>query len=361
MVFFLIILLLIIFNGLSFCGAGEFNGDYLNKRNTTAINGIFVILVVFSHYAQYAPFGGVFDEPYLALREHLNQLVVATFWFYSGYGMMEAIRRTEGGYVSKLPVKFWQLMLRFDVAVLIFWVMNAALGTVFPLKTLLLSLPGWGTVGNSNWYIFAMLVEYILMYAAFRLGSVISSKRGRLAGLILMFVLTIAFVFVLMKAGRPGYTYNTVIILPFGAFWSEFRDKIEKFVMKSDVSYVFCFTAALGIYVVSFFKRWSFGIEGYTVWAIMFTVLLVMVTMKISIYNPLLEWFGKHIFSIYILQRIPMTLLARFGCIDNHKYISLIVVFATTMLIALLFEKFTDRVIAAINNGIGKKEIKPAA
>ena len=361
MAFFLIILLLIIFNGLNFSSGGEFNDNYLNKRNTVAVNGIFVILVVFSHYAQYAPFGGVFDEPYLALREHLNQLVVATFWFYSGYGMMEAIRRTEGGYVSKLPVKFWQLMLRFDVAVLIFWAMNAALGNVFPLKTLLLSLPGWGTVGNSNWYIFAMLVEYILMYAAFRLGGTISSKRGRLAGLVLMFIFTIAFVFVLMKAGRPGYTYNTVIILPFGAFWSEFRDRIEKVVMKNDLTYLLTLTAVLGVYVVSFFKRWSYGIEGYTVWAIMFTVLLIMVTMKVSICNPLLEWFGKHIFSIYILQRIPMTLLAHFGCVESHKYISLIVVFAVTMVMALLFEKVTDFIIMLINKAFSKKEIKAAA
>jgi hypothetical protein len=109
--------------------------------------------------------------------------------------------------------------------------------------------------------------------------------------------------------------------------------------MKSDITYLLVLTAVLGVYVVSFFKRWSFGIEGYTVWALMFTTLLIMVTMKVSICNPLLEWFGKHIFSIYILQRIPMTLLAHFGCVESHKYISLIVVFAVTMVMALLFEK----------------------
>ncbi len=361
MLFFLIILLLIIFNGLNFSGGGEFNDNYLNKRNTVAVNGIFVILVVFSHYAQYAAFGGVYDEPYLVLREHLNQLVVATFWFYSGYGMMEAIRRTEGSYVSKLPVKFWQLLLRFDFAVVLFWIMNALIGTVFPLRNFLLALTGWGTVGNSNWYIFAMLVEYLLMYAAFKLGRAVFSKHGRTAGLILMFIFTVAFVFTLMKADRPGYTYNTIIILPFGALWSEARKQIDRIVMKSDITYLLVLTAVLGVYVVSFFKRWSFGIEGYTVWALMFTTLLIMVTMKVNICNPLLEWFGKHIFSIYILQRIPMTLLAHFGCVESHKYISLIVVFAVTMVMALLFEKVTDFIITLINKAFSKKEIKAAA
>ena len=361
MVFFLLILLLIMFNGLSFSGAGEFNDRYLDKRNTTAVNGIFVILVVFSHYAQYTKFGGPFDAPYLALREHLNQLVVATFWFYSGYGMMEAIRRTEGRYVSKLPVKFWQLLLKFDIAVLLFWIMNAARGSVFPPKTLLLALTGWETVGNSNWYIFAILVEYLLMYAAFRICRGLGGDKGRIAGLILFLLFTVAFVFAMMKAGRAAYTYNTIIILPFGAFWSEFRKPAEKLIMKSDLSYLLVLTAALGIYVIAFFRRFSWGIEGYTVWALMFTFVLVLVTMKLSICNPLLEWFGKHVFSIYILQRLPMTLLGHFGYIQSHKYISLIVVFVTTMFIAVLFEKITDRLIQAITNISGKKEMTATA
>lgn len=360
MVFFLLILLLIIFNGLSFSGAGEFNGNYLDKRNTTAVNGIFVILVVFSHYAQYTKFGGAFDAPYLALREHLNQLVVATFWFYSGYGMMEAIRRTEGRYVSKLPVKFWQLLLKFDIAVLIFWAMNAARGSVFPVKTLLLALTGWETVGNSNWYIFAILVEYLLMYAAFRVCRGLGGDRGRIAGLVLFLLLTVAFVFAMMKAGRAAYTYNTIIILPFGAFWSEFRKPAEKLIMRSDLSYLLVLTAALGAYILAFFRR-GHGIEAYTVWALLFTFLLIAVTMKVSICNPFLEWFGKHVFSIYILQRLPMTLLGHFGYIGSHKYISLIAVFVSTMFIAVLFEKVTDRLIQAITDSGGKKEMKAGA
>ncbi len=342
MVFFIAVLLLIVFNGIIFCNAEEFNQHYLDKKNTTAINGIFVILVVFSHYSQYADFGGAYDYPYIVIKEHLNQLVVATFWFYSGYGMMESIRKTKGEYIKKLPKKFWQLLFRFDCAVVLFWILNALYGTYYPAKQIALSFIAWGTIGNSNWYIFAILVEYLLLFASFTAVSVEHDRFRNIAGIILFVCLTIFFVFVLMKAGRPRYTYNTVIILPVGMLYSEFKEKIEKWVQKNDLVYLTVVVMLLGIYVLSFFRRWDYGIEGYTVWALSFIILLVVITMKININNPLLEWFGNHIFSIYILQRIPMSILYQSGCIANHRYICLVVVLAVTMLIALAFENITN-------------------
>ena len=63
--------------------------------------------------------------------------------------------------------------------------------------------------------------------------------------------------------------------------------------------------------------------------------------MKVRIYNMILEWFGMHVFSIYILQRLPMILLDRMGLIDSHKYLCLIAVFALTIPLAIAFEKAT--------------------
>ena len=347
-------LVLIVFNGAQFSDSSEFNDRYLDKKYTSAVNGVFVVLIVFSHYSQYFTSIGVLDSPYIYLKECMGQIVVATFWFYSGYGMMEAVRRTDGKYIDKIPTKFWQLLLRFDIAVLVFWTVNAILGKLYPLKTLMLALTGWESVGNSNWYIFAILVEYILMYAAFKLGNFWSQDSGRLIGLAFLVAFTAAFVFVLMKADRPSYTYNTIMIMPFGALYSEFRRRIENVVMRNDISYLLCLAALVAIYVLSSFRRWRGGIEVYTIWAISFICIVVVLTMKARIYNPLLEWFGKHIFSIYILQRLPMLVLAHFGCIESHKYISLVVTFAVTLPMALLFERLTDRIITAINKTLAQ-------
>ena len=348
MVFFMIILLIIIFSGARLCGPEGFNDDYLDKKSTTAVNGIFVMLVLFSHYAQYADLGGIYDEPYLAVREHLNQLVVATFMFYSGYGMMEAIKNRGIGYVRKILSKFWQLLLKFDIAVVFFLAVNTLLGIRFPLGQTLLAFTTWTAIGNSNWYITAILILYVIMYLSFTAGLIIfksNEKEGRLMGLVLTFLLTATAVYMQIRIGRPAYCYDTMMLLPIGCLYSELRPRIENFVMRNDIMYLVTFTAVTGIYMVSFFHRWSWGIAAYTVWAASFMLLVLLVTMKVSIYNGFLEWAGKHIFGIYILQRLPMTVLDKMGYIDDHKYMSLVASIIITFAIAAIFQKSTDRLI----------------
>ena len=355
MVFYLAVLLGLICYGISFSGTGSFNEAYLDRKNTAAINGIFVILVVFSHYSQYAGFGGIFDAPYLLLKKHLHQMVVATFLFYSGFGMMEQIKKKGSGYVFNIPKKAGKLLFRFDVAVLMYMAMHMILGKTFSLKRIVLSLIGWQSVGNSNWYIFDILVLYMLMFLAFGIAEKLKpgeklngsrfEKHTNLPGLILFFVLTLCFIYVMMKTDKETRWYNTVILLPVGCLYSEFRGEIERLVIKNDVTYYLTLLLVFVSYLVAFLHRNSYGIEGYTVWAVCFILLVILVTMKVRIYNRILEWFGMHVFSIYILQRLPMILLDRMGLIDSHKYLCLIAVFALTIPLAIAFEKATDAVI----------------
>lgn len=381
MFIFLIVLFTLICYGLSVRDRGFFNEDYLDKRNTAAVNGIFVILVVFSHYSQYALLEGAFDAPYLVLKSHLNQMVVATFLFYSGYGMMEQVKRRGSSYTYNIPVKSGRLLFRFDAAVMLFLLVNTLLGKSFELKTVVLSLIGWESLGNSNWYIFDILVLYMLMFASFgileRMKTIVSSdntdsitkdvrdfssipssgysKDGteinsiypsayhkRLPKLVLFLILTLCFIYAMNKTDKEPYWYNTVILLPAGCFYSEFRDEIERLICKNEITYFLSLFMVLVVYVFSSRLRDINGIKVYTVWAISFISLIILITMKVSIYNRILEWFGKHVFSIYILQRIPMILLDHFGLIDEHKYLCLIAVFALTIPLALIFEKVTE-------------------
>ena len=331
---------------MEFSPANSFNDKYLDKANTTAINGIFVILVVFSHYAQYADLGGIYDKPYLIMREHLNQMVVATFMFYSGYGMMEAIKRKGESYMGRLVTKFWKLLLKFDFAVILFILVSTILGIKYPLMHTLLAFTTWTAVGNSNWYITAILLLYIILFISFKIGFRIGKEGfGRSIGILFAYLLTIACVWMQMKAGRPGYCYNTMILLPTGCLYSEIRQSVDHWITKDDSRYCLVVMMTIGIYILSYFRRWKGGIECFTVWAVAFMLLVLLATMKIKIYNGFLEWFGKHVFSIYILQRIPMMILYHFGCIQTHKYMSLIVSIAVTAYIALIFERVSDRLI----------------
>ena len=91
MIYVLAAALFVFLCGAKFVKSGEFNSDYMSKDTTGAINGIFVLLVFMCHISGYMKLGGSSDTIWLDLKSWLGQLVVVTFLFYSGYGMMCSI------------------------------------------------------------------------------------------------------------------------------------------------------------------------------------------------------------------------------------------------------------------------------
>lgn len=92
------------------------------------------------------------------------------------------------------------------------------------------------------------------------------------------------------------------------------------------------------LYCLGYFQRWNYGILSYTAYAVMFIILLILITMKIRIKSRILDWFGDHVFSVYILQRIPMIVLDYLGVLENHKYLYLVLCIVFTMILAVMFE-----------------------
>lgn len=71
----------------------------LDKEQTTCINGIFVVFVFLSHFGQYEVM------PWNGILLAIGQLMVAPFLFYSGYGIMEQIKRRGNKYIDSMPRK----------------------------------------------------------------------------------------------------------------------------------------------------------------------------------------------------------------------------------------------------------------
>ena len=108
--------------------------------------------------------------------------------------------------------------------------------------------------------------------------------------------------------------------------------------MKNEFVYIFVVMIISCLYCLGYFQRWNYGILSYTAYAVMFIILLILITMKIRIKSRLLDWFGDHVFSVYILQRIPMIVLDYLGVLENHKYLYLVLCIVFTMILAVMFE-----------------------
>lgn len=346
MIFFLLILLILSCSSMKLAKEGEFHKDYLSKDNTTAINGIFVVLVLLCHFTQYAKFGtGLIDQSFVYFKTHLGQLVVTTFLFFSGYGIICSIANKGMPYVKSIPKKrFLSVLIHFDIAVVLFMILNLILGKSYSLKMNLLALTGWESIGNSNWYIFAILVLYLIVFVSF-----IVCRGNKYIGTVLTTVLTVGYVYLMIRVKQPPYFYNTMFCYPLGMIYGLFKEKLDKIIMKNDFIYT-CFVAVAFAGFVFFYRMRGKGIEQYSICCFFFIAVIVLVSMKIRLNNEFLQLMGRHVFSIYILQRIPMMIFAKIG-LTSHRYIFLIATFIVTMGIAFVF----DKCMSAIDKKLLKK------
>ncbi len=337
---FILILMMIIIGSSTVSKPNEFNKNYISRDGTAAIKGIFVILIVLSHAKGYFvnDMSGFFDKAYLNVQNHLGQMVVAMFLFYSGYGIMEQIKKRESAYIKSIATKrFPNLLLNYDIAVVFYIILALCLGTKLTLQKIVFSLTAWDGVGNSSWYIFVTLCLYILTMLSFSFIKLFKNKALYIINIVILTALSVGLVFALIKVGKESWWWNTALLFPLGFWFSYFRETIEKIVMKNDITYLL--TAALVTALYIFTKQLSLGgTRWYFLFGFMFVAAVVLLTMKVEIKSNLLNWFGDHIFSVYILQRIPMIIMDRFGLSHSHRYLFLILTFAITCAMAEIYD-----------------------
>ncbi len=345
----LVIVLLLL--GLSFyrvrVAVGGFHEDYLSKPKTDSVKGIFILLVVLTHAMgylndlgyEYEAFG---DNWYASLCNSLGQLVVVMFLFYSGYGVSESYKKKGNDYLRGYPRKrILTTLLNFDVAVVAFVILAVVLGKPITVSQSLLSLTGWDTVGNSNWYIFVILCCYVMAWVMLRLQ--LARRAHRVA---LLFVLCLTLLVVLSRF-KDNYWFDTLLTFPAGFLFSTYKDEIERWLKR-------WYWAVLGVLAVLFLVQYYSYCIGYyfdklslryNFYSITFALLIVVLTMKVGIGNKPLQWLGRNLFPIYIYMRLPMIILVEkqpeFVLAQPAAFI--VVSLAVTLLIAWLYRYWRIR------------------
>ena len=138
--------------------------DNLSKSNPNSIciKGIFAIIIFISHCLSYFTEQHIYlDAPMAKLITIIGQLMVTMFFFYSGYGIMQSYNE-KPEYIKSFPKnRILKTLIHFDVAILLFLVMNLIFARDYSPLTTLLAFTGYTTIGNSNWFMFAIFVLYI--------------------------------------------------------------------------------------------------------------------------------------------------------------------------------------------------------
>ncbi len=297
----------------------------LSVSQTSCINGIFVLFIFIRHFCQYIDasmlpyFGGC-----AFLDKKLGQLIVVPFLFYSGYGVMEQIKKRGETYILAMPrrriLKTW---LHFAMAVFLYLLLSMYLQKDYNLNTILLAFTGWESLGNSNWYMFAILIMYICTYISFRLFN----KQKALLSCI---AFSVAYILIVGYFKDGTWWYNTVICFPVGIIISFYKDQINEFLQNRTLPVLI---VCLLVTFTGFHFRSHF--ISYEIMSIFFVFVIILLCTHLKIENRLFLFLGKYSFEIYILQRLPMIFFKQY--LSGYTY--MIVCLLLCIGLSLLFKK----------------------
>ncbi len=330
---------------LCFVECSHFHMDYLSKDSTNAIKGIFTIIILFSHMKGYLQLTDqLYDTAYLRILNFIGQMMVAPFLFYSGYGIMESFK-TKRSYYKYFPTRrLLKTLLHFDIAVVLFILIQTSIGKTYPLYKYFTCWFAWDSIGNSNWFVFDILALYVVAY----FGMLISVRAFKACdnekySLLLLFVLAgccVLFVLLLFLKHGQAWWVNTIYTFPLGIAYSLYKSQIDEFLYKPKLYWcVFVFLS--GIFILWYHK---FAVDLIGISSILFTLLIIMVTMKVKFSNKALNWLGNNAFAIYILQRLPMNVLSWYGVNNNIAFFSVI-----SVVLVLFIAAFFTRILGIID------------
>lgn len=353
MIIFVAMLAVMCLWGIRVSGKNGFE-DYMSPQKTGSIKGIFVVIVLLSHVRQYVSLdNSAMNAPYKELMSFLGQLMVVAFLFYSGYGVALGLKNKDG-YAKTLPTKrALKVLLHFDIAVLIFYVTGLALGKNYSVERLLLSFIGLDGVGNSVWFIFDIIILYLLTFAVF-----IFAKKRMVIGTAVMTVVSFAAVIAIREfKGAEYWWWDTIMCYPLGMWYAIAKPHMDKILLPDFNKWLSCtaVTAVVFFSMNEIYKATNASRKIFIPMALVFALLTVLVSMRISINNKVLQWFGKRVFGIYILQRIPMMILSHFGANENPVLFTAASL-ALTIVLAEIFERAMDKLDILLH--LSKKPIK---
>ena len=317
----------------------------LCREQTTAINGIFVLMVFVDHFVQRAVrcgYGmeGLGDGCYTVFRSMLLQLHVVSFLSFSGYGIMESIKKKGDAYIDGIPrLRFLPVWANFAIGVLVIALLNCILGIQFPVQKFFTALIGWHGIGNPSWFIFCILWCYASVYISFRLLRLhwFSARLhiARLAGVFGVVFFCMVYILLHLKL-RPERTwnYNTILAFPFGLILSLTKDR-WRMVAQRYWSVLFVMMVFVFCYLNENYRfRWN-GL-GENICGCVFILVIILLSMKIKIGNMWLSWLGRHVFSIYMYQFVFFILLEKYTAPSMTSQCAVFVSFAGCLGLTLL-------------------------
>ena len=382
--------------GISVKWRGQIHEDYLSLDAMKSIRGFAAIGVILHHISQAEAYQNAGEIPIFV---HVGYLFVSLFFFCSGYGLLKSLDTRpdylKGFLKKRLPV----IVVPYYMSIIFYGVFNLLVGNELAPMQWVTNLIGITMMNEYAWYPVVLMILYIAFYLIFR------GRGSRKLKFLYMFLIMLAMGMIFcvmghflwfagsepnwwMKSSGPDFDkwwlgqkvwwfsgewwVNSQVAFLLGMIYETCEEKLTGFFNKLyplKLAVVIILTygaAALTGYTESQIGYWSeFSGKGPGIGdkvicyfaqmphVIMFTLFIVIFTMKIRTINPVTRFFGKYSLDTYMMNLMPITIFRPLfldfpGRVVKNPMIGrvlfLVCVFAGTIVLALVYHKLNELV-----------------
>ena len=183
---------------------------------------------------------------------------------------------------------------------------------------------------------FTIFVLYAGTWVSFRMY-----RENYIKAAALISVGSVVLAAVYIKLGKDPYWYNTLMAFPLGFWLSICKERLESFLFRNS-RYYLTLSATILIFVLVRTKA-DTSIIAYEVCSCLWAALVVLLSMKVNVSNPILIFLGKNLYGYYLMHRLVLLFLP-FGGIFVIPYLRFVVFIALSTIISWIFNTFADRI-----------------
>ncbi len=293
---------------------GEWNDTVMSLKESKAWLGFCAIMILLHHASQRN------CAPWLEKQNivhgmdvfvYVGYLMVAIFFFCSGYGMYTAHKEKEDFFKDY----GWKRIFPVITPAVLMWVVFFIIERIKHIK---IYSPVWINTYDYIWYIPAMLWLYLMFYISFKLIK--NEKTGFLIlGLGILFYILVCYFF------SPGsWWFNNPHLFFLGALFAKNREKVLAFLKEK---YAVMLIVSIVVTLVGFFVgNYSSGIFGdvlmklnllimplavlsrctielaQMISACSMALLFLLIGMKVRVGNPVLGFLGGITLELYLVH-----------------------------------------------------------
>ena len=323
----------------------ERDGLYLSRTWTSFVNALFITLVVCSHglILFKTNIRNFLPEKYTAYAiSQFGQLIVTTFFFYSGFGIMSSILRKKEYHHKLLFPRFVQLSLYYVMAVLAYFVVYCLLQQKIHAAAFLHGLHNFQALGNPTWFIIMTLIIYLLTWFAFK---IMGQKHPM--GTIGLLTLMLLIVMPMVSLFKPIHWVNTLLCFPAGMLYYLKGAKIEQILKKTSIPSIVYAFILLGLGLFLHTSKLPAVIYMQNVGGILFAVGVTWFAGSFIRNTPsrFLIWLGgSGLFAVYMFHLLPTRIMTHYELNDGNPYLVWLIFIVSTGIFATVANAAYNRI-----------------